>query len=103
MKFSVARSICEPEAVERAGCADVEEFGGKLDDEGSATVAGRFTRIRSVARGHSIYNGPLGYLCSSPPRDEFVIFYLPLRFEGVQINELSHYIVVVKRRSILLE
>ncbi len=56
MKFSVARSICEPEAVERAGRADVEELGGKLDDEGSATVAGRFTRIRSVARGHSIYN-----------------------------------------------
>lgn len=38
-----------------------------------------------------------------PQRDEFVIFYLPLRFEGVQINELSHYIVVVKGRSILLE
>lgn len=46
---------------------------------------------------------PLGYLCSSPPCDESVIFYLPLRFEGVQINELSHYIIVVKRRSILLE
>lgn len=56
MKFSVARRICEPEAVERAGCADVEELGGKLDDEGSAMVAGRFTRIRSVARGHSIYH-----------------------------------------------
>lgn len=56
MKFSVARRICEPEAVERAGCADEEELGGRLDDEGSATVAGRFTRIRSVARGHSIYN-----------------------------------------------
>lgn len=46
---------------------------------------------------------PLGYLCSFPPRDEYVIFYLPLRFEGVQINKRSHYIVVVKRRSILLE
>lgn len=43
------------------------------------------------------------YAASPPPRDEFVIFYLPLRFKGVQINELSHYIVVVKRRSILLE
>lgn len=56
MKFSVARRICEPEAVERAGCEEVEELGGRLDDEGSAMVAGRFTRIRSVARGHSIYN-----------------------------------------------
>ena len=52
MKFSVARRICEPEAEDR-GCAEWFEGVG-CTCEGSATVAGRLTRRRSVARGHSI-------------------------------------------------
>ena len=54
MKFSVARSIWEPDAEDR-GCA-VWFDGVGCECEGSATVAGRFTRRRSVARGHSIYS-----------------------------------------------
>lgn len=56
MKFSVASSILEPDAEgwERAveGC-ELEVDVCELD--GSATVAGRLTRRRSVARGHSIW------------------------------------------------
>ena len=55
MKFSVASRILEPDAegweetVEGCG-VDVEVCAL----EGSALVAGRLTRRRSVARGHSI-------------------------------------------------
>ena len=55
MKFSVASRILDPDADgwERV----VEEWGVDVEGcglEGSAMVAGRLTRRRSVARGHSI-------------------------------------------------
>lgn len=42
-------------------------------------------------------------LIQPPARMGLSYFYLPLRFEGVQINKLPHYIVIIKCRSILLE
>ena len=55
MKFSVASRILEPDA--EGWEETVEGCGVEVEVcalEGSATVAGRFTRRRSVARGHSI-------------------------------------------------
>lgn len=57
MKFSVASSICEP-------VADFFDCDALFEDpawvaEGSAIVAGRLTRRRSVALGHSIYGSAL--------------------------------------------
>ena len=54
MKFSVASDICEPVADDLDCCALFE--GPVWVVEGSATVAGRLTRRRSVALGHSICN-----------------------------------------------
>lgn len=56
MKFSVASRILEPDAEGWEGAVEgcgVEVEGWEL--EGSAMVAGRLTRRRSVARGHSIW------------------------------------------------
>ena len=50
MKFSVAAEISAPEA---GGC-DVVVVGVCVDGVASEMVAGRPTRRRSVARGHSI-------------------------------------------------
>ena len=80
MKFSVAVRICEPDAVVPGVVAVVGAEGAEVlrrgvevegggwwygwrwwgvEEEGvgvgSATVEGRFTRRRSVARGHSIW------------------------------------------------
>lgn len=52
MKFSVASRICEPVADDR-DCGVLFE-GPEWVAEGSAIVAGRLTRSRSVALGHSI-------------------------------------------------
>lgn len=52
MKFSVASRICEPVADNR-DCGVLFE-GPEWVAEGSAIVAGRLTRSRSVALGHSI-------------------------------------------------
>ena len=62
MKFSVASRIWEPDAPPPAGWPEgVVLFGrGVLVwawEDGSAIVAGRLTRRRSVARGHSICHG----------------------------------------------
>ena len=60
MKFSVASRIWEPDAppTPTEGAEPRPEVWGVDVDgwelEGSAIVAGRFTRRRSVARGHSI-------------------------------------------------
>ena len=51
MKFSVASSICDPVA-DDFDCEAVFE-GPAWVAEGSAMVAGRLTRRRSVALGHS--------------------------------------------------
>ena len=56
IKFSVASRILEPDAAGWEGAVGgcrVEVEVCEL--EGSATVAGRLTRRRSVARGHSIW------------------------------------------------
>ena len=56
IKFSVASKILEPDAEGWAGA--VEGCGVDVEVrelEGSAMVAGRLTRRRSVARGHSIW------------------------------------------------
>lgn len=61
MKFSVASRILEPDAEGWEGAVEgwvVEVEGCEL--EGSATVAGRLTRRRSVARGHSIWRRQMG-------------------------------------------
>lgn len=52
MKFSVANRICEPVADDR-DCGVLFE-GPEWVADGSAIVAGRLTRSRSVALGHSI-------------------------------------------------
>ncbi len=55
MKFSVASRIWEPDApVAWVGAPPLEGWGFECEFEGSAIVAGRLTRRRSVARGHSI-------------------------------------------------
>ncbi len=60
MKFSVASRIWDPDApVAWEGAPPLEGWGVEDDGcelEGSAIVAGRLTRRRSVARGHSIWN-----------------------------------------------
>lgn len=56
MKFSVASRILEPDAEGWVG--PVEGWGVEVEVcelDGSAMVAGRLTRRRSVARGHSIW------------------------------------------------
>ena len=59
MKFSVARRIWEPDAEGCEGAVPANEACGVdvegCELDGSAIVAGRFTRRRSVARGHSIW------------------------------------------------
>lgn len=54
MKFSVASKICDPDAEVPGGAARLEESTWPAG--GSAMVAGRLTRMRSVARWHSIYH-----------------------------------------------
>ena len=55
IKFSVARRIFEPDAEGWEGAVEGWGFdAGVRELEGSAMVAGRLTRRRSVARGHSI-------------------------------------------------
>lgn len=66
---------------------DVE--GCELD--GSAIVAGRFTRRRSVARGHSIWQWmlemiPIVSICGAAKGRTT---YIPFALEGLQIYELS--------------
>lgn len=62
MKFSVASRIWEPDA---EGAEGAEEGWGVdvegCEEEGSAIVAGRLTRRRSVARGHSIWDSSVSY------------------------------------------
>lgn len=59
MKFSVASKICDPDGKDPAWLGWVEEPDGPVG--ASTTVSGRPTRIRSVARGHSIYLHQSGY------------------------------------------
>lgn len=62
MKFSVASEILDPDAEGWEWV--VEEWGAEVEGcglEGSATVAGRLTRRRSVARGHSIWRGQVSW------------------------------------------
>ena len=62
MKFSVASRILEPDAEDWEGA--VEGWGVEVEAcelEGSATVAGRLTRRRSVARGHSIWRHQMSH------------------------------------------
>ena len=80
--------------------------------EGSAMVAGRLTRNRSVARGHSIWCS----LVKTPQRCKTVKAvskmyngssriktYLPLALKGLQIHEFSSNVLVTQIGFILLQ
>lgn len=80
MKFSVASRILEPDAKGWEGA--VEGWRAEVEVcelEGSAMVAGRLTRRRSVARGHSIWH------CQMLRREEDSLMewrlYIPLALE----------------------
>ena len=84
MKFSVASEILDPDAEgwERV----VEKWGPEVEGwglEGSAMIAGRLTRRRSVARGHSIWPGQMSW------KDQDSLStrrsYIPLTLERFQV------------------
>lgn len=87
MKFSVASRIFEPDADGWEGA--VEGWGVEVEAcelEGSATVAGRLTRRRSVARGHSIWRHQMS---RRDKIDDLLKWrsYIPLALERFQISE----------------
>lgn len=108
MKFSVASRIWEPDAGGAAGAEDgwgVDVEGWWV--EGSAIVAGRLTRRRSVARGHSIWKGQLAGCFvgrKTDPRRQKVErkAYIPLALESLQVHELPRNSLVTQVGFILL-
>ena len=80
MKFSVAVRIWEPVAEMREECGACWVMGLEvLDEVGSAIVAGRETRMRSVARGHSSWIGK----CALWLKLEGWSPYVPLPLKGL--------------------